>query len=59
MQAWRGRIEADIAGHDPARRQRVQPFGVGQLVDIAPLVEQAEEIGSVLAHGALLTGGRA
>ncbi len=35
----RSRIIADIARHHLARRERIQPFRIGQLVDIAALVE--------------------
>ena len=35
MERRRGRVEADIAGHDLLLRERVQPLGVGDLVDIA------------------------
>src|SRR3546814_2215085 len=52
MQAGRGRVEADIAGHDLLRRERIEPFRVGRLVDIAPLVEQAQQVGFVMGHGA-------
>ena len=50
MEARRGRVEADVAGHDLPLRQGVQPGGVGQLVDVAALVEQLEEGGTVLGH---------
>jgi hypothetical protein len=43
MQRRRGGIEADIAGHDLLGRERIEPCGIGQLVDIAALVEQAEQ----------------
>ena len=36
----RGRVEADIAGHDLPCGERVERRGVGDLVDIAALVEQ-------------------
>ena len=51
MQRRRGRIETDIARHNLLRGERIQPFRVGQLVDITPLVEQAQQIGCVVAHG--------
>ena len=47
----RRRVEADIAGHDLARGEGVETFGVGHLVDVAALVEQAQEFGLVSAHG--------
>src|SRR5688572_25212264 len=50
MEAWRGRVEADIAGHHLARGEGVEPGRVGRLVDIAALVEQAEQGRSVGAH---------
>ncbi len=40
VQARRGRVEADVAGHDLPLRQGVEPCGVGQLMDVAALVEQ-------------------
>ena len=52
MERRRGRVEADIAGHDLLRGERVEPAGIGDLVDIAALVEQAQEIGFVFGHGA-------
>ena len=45
MEARRGRVEADVGGDDLPLRQRVERRGVGQLVDVAALVEQLEEGG--------------
>ncbi len=50
VKARRGRVEADVAGHDLLRRQGVEALGVGQLVDVAALVEQLQERGTVLGH---------
>ena len=47
VQARRGRVEADVGGDDLLLRQRIERRGVGRLVDVAALVEQAEEGGSV------------
>ena len=35
-------------------RQGVQPRSIGLLVDIATLIEQAQEVGLEIGHGALL-----
>ena len=43
MEARRGRIEPDIARNHLTPRQRVKRGGIGHLVNIAALVEQAEE----------------
>ena len=51
VQRRRGRIEADIAGHDLPRSKRVERGRVGHLVDIAAFREHAEEIG-LMGHGA-------
>ncbi len=51
MQRRSGRIEADIAGDDLLRGQCVEPFRVGRLVDIAAVVEQAQEVGFIFGHG--------
>ena len=40
VQARRRCIETDIAGHDLLLRQRIEPLGVGSLVDVAALFEQ-------------------
>ena len=45
-----GGVEADVAGHDLARGQRVERRHVGALVDEAALVEHAQEIRLVLSH---------
>ena len=45
MQRGPGGVEADITRHDILARKAVEPVGVGQLVDIAALVERAKEIG--------------
>jgi hypothetical protein len=58
VQRWRGRIEADIAGHDLLRRQGVESLGIGQLVKIATLVEQAEQ-GRSIGHACFSGFGRA
>ena len=47
MERLGGGVEADIAWHDLARGERVQALGIGDLVDTAALVEQAQEIGLV------------
>ena len=52
MQRWRGGVETDIAGNHLLRRQRIEGLGIGQLMDISALVEQAEQGGVVLGHGA-------
>ena len=49
-----GRIEADIARDHLLLRQGVQPRSIGLLVDIATLIEQAQEVGLEIGHGALL-----
>ena len=50
MQRRRGRIEADIAGHDLFAGQCIQRGGVGYLMDIAAGIERAEQIGLVFGH---------
>ena len=50
MQGRRSGVETDVAGHDLFCRQSVEPLGVGYLVDVAALVQQAQEIGCVVAH---------
>ena len=50
MQAVGGGVEADIAGDRPLQRQGVQALEIGALVDVAPLVEQAQEVGAVPGH---------
>ena len=39
-------VEADIARDDLRRGELVEAFGVGKLVDVAALIENAQEIGS-------------
>ena len=39
MEARRGRVEADVAGYDLPFRQCVERSRVGQLVDVAALIE--------------------
>src|SRR3546814_4921405 len=59
MQAGRGRVEPDIAGHDLLRGKGIEPVRVGRLVDIAPLVEQAQQVGFITGHnGRALSMGR-
>jgi len=41
MERRRGRVEADIAGHDLLRSERVERGGIGHLMDIAARGEQA------------------
>ena len=48
-------VEADIAGHHLLARQRIEPGGIGELVDVAALVEQAEQGRTVLGHGGLVS----
>ena len=55
VKARRGRVEADIAGHDLLFRQRIERFGVGQLVDVAARVEQLEEGGVIGSHALALS----
>ena len=43
MQAWRSRVEADVTGHDLLRCEGIQPLGIGQLMNVAALVEQLQE----------------
>ena len=43
-------VETDIARHDLLGRQGVQSCGVGDLMDVAALVQKAQEIGCVVAH---------
>ena len=50
MERGRGRVEADVAGHDLPDRERIERGGIGHLVDVAALVEQAQQIGFVGAH---------
>ena len=50
MERRRGGIETDIARHDLLGGERIEALGVGDLVDIAALVEHAQEIGGVVAH---------
>ena len=50
MEARRGRVEADIGADDVLGGERVQRRGVGQLVDVAALVEQLEEGRIVRGH---------
>eukprot|EP01136_Pigoraptor_vietnamica_P003491 Opistho-1_new@32805 len=57
MERGRCRIKADIAGHDLLAGQRVERGGIGDLVDISTLVEQAKQIGRVFGHGAARLAG--
>ncbi len=50
MERRRGRVETDIAAKGRRGRHPVQPFGVRQLVKIAALVEQPQEVRFILAH---------
>jgi hypothetical protein len=52
VKARRGRVEPDIAGHHLLGGHGIEAARVGHLVDVAPLVEQAQKIGCVGAHGA-------
>ena len=52
MQRGRGCVEADIARDDLRRGELVEAFGVGKLVDVAALIENAQEIGIVVGHDA-------
>ena len=54
MERRTGRIEADIARHNLLARQRVEPFGIGQLVDVAALIKRAKKIGRIV-HGRTVT----
>ena len=46
----RGGIETDIAGDDLPGGKRIEPCGIGDLVDIAALVEHAHEFGRIVVH---------
>ncbi len=50
MERCRGRIVADVAGHDLGRELLVEPVGVGNLVDEAALGERIEKFGFELGH---------
>ena len=50
MQRRRRRIEPHIGRHHLPPRQRIEPAGIGDLMNIAALVEQLEQGGGVLAH---------
>ena len=50
MERRRGRVEADIAGDHLLPGVGVEPRRIGDLVNIAALVEQAQEIGLVADH---------
>ena len=58
VERWRRRVEADIARDDLGRGQLVEPGGIGELVDVATFVEQAEQRGGV-GHVGSRSGGRA
>lgn len=51
MERGRRRVETDIAGHDLAGGEGIEPFRIGELMDIAPFIEQAQQIGCVTGHG--------
>ena len=50
MEAGRCRVEADIARHDPFACQRIQPVRIGDLMNIAALVERAQKFGLKTCH---------
>src|ERR671912_1108430 len=50
MQARSSRIEADVGGDRLLLRERVERGGVGHLVDVAALVEQAQKRGTIGRH---------
>src|SRR3546814_6339096 len=52
VQRRRSRIEADISRYNLLRRYRVQPFGIGDLMNVAARFEQAEKVGLKFAHNA-------
>ena len=54
MERGGGRIETDIARYDLLLRQRVETRRIGDVMDIAARVEQAQEVGLIVAHGARL-----
>ena len=56
VQRRRGGVEADVTGNDLPARQSVKRGGVGELMDVASLVERAEEVGAVGHGGPLSTG---
>jgi hypothetical protein len=56
VKARRGSVEADVARDHLPFRERVQPRRIGELVDVAALVEQLEEGGAV--HGCVPLHGR-
>ena len=50
VQARRSRVETDISRDDLLRGERIEPFRIGHLMDIASLVEQAQQVGFVMGH---------
>jgi hypothetical protein len=50
MEAWRRRIETDIAGDAPAMRGLVERLGIGHLMHETALRQHIEKSGLELAH---------
>lgn len=50
MERGCGGIEADVARHYLRGSERIEACSIGDLVDIAALVEEAQEIGRIVAH---------
>ncbi len=50
MQRRGRRIETDVDGHDLPCGKRVEAACIGDLVDIAPLVEQVQQAGRITGH---------
>jgi hypothetical protein len=49
VQRRRGGVKANIGRNDLRSGQRIQPLSVGDLVDITPVLEEAQEIRLVLS----------
>ena len=50
MQAVRGRIEADVRRHDSGPGSVVEAGGIGLLMNVAALIERAQEVGFERGH---------
>ena len=54
MQRRGGCVEPNVAGNDLFLRERIEPGGIGGLVDIAAAIKQAEQGGGICHRAARL-----
>ena len=55
MQRRAGAVVAHIGGDRAFAEPRIQPFRIGALMDVAALVEDAQEVGTEAGHGSVDT----